>query len=156
MFKRCSIAILATISGMAAPVAAQDADVPYWASIRVDELNMRVGPSPTYHIAWVFRRADLPLRVLRRKEGWRLVEDPDGDRGWVVARFLTRSRTAIVSGKEPAPLRETGEESGRLLWKVAPGVVGKLGQCESGWCRFDVGGRVGWAPQDRLWGAGNP
>lgn len=161
MFKRCACvfaAILTAIclTGIGGTAAAQDAQVPYWASIRVDELNMRVGPSPNYHITWVYRRADLPLRVLRRKEGWRLVEDPHGDRGWVVARFLTRARTAYVSAKGLVAMRERADDNARILWKAAPGVIGKLGRCDSGWCRFDVAGRVGWVRQNSLWGAGEP
>ena len=49
----------------AAPAAAQDREVPYWASLRVDEVNMRVGPSAEYKIAWVYRRQGLPVRVVR-------------------------------------------------------------------------------------------
>ncbi|WP_216074561.1 SH3 domain-containing protein, partial [Acinetobacter baumannii] len=51
--------------------------------MRAKEVNMRVGPSPEFRIAWVYRRPGLPLKVLRMREGWRLVEDPDGARGWV-------------------------------------------------------------------------
>ena len=148
-----SLAFLA----LAAPAAAQqDREVPYWASLRVDEVNMRVGPGRDYRIAWVYRRKQLPLKVLRLKEGWRFVEDPDGAKGWVIARFLTPERGALVIGKGLADMRESGSESARLLWRVEPGVTGKLGDCESGWCRFEVSGHAGFMPQDRLWGAGPP
>ena len=141
---------------LAAPAAAQDEEVPYWASIRVSRVNMRVGPGEDYRIAWVYQRPLLPMRVVRRKEGWRLVEDPDGARGWMLARFLSRERGAIVKGAEPAELREKADAGARLLWRVEPGVVGKLGDCAGGWCAFDAGGRSGHMPQDRLWGAGEP
>lgn len=140
----------------AAPASAQEREVPYWATIRVDELNMRVGPSETYRISWVYRRKQLPLKVLRLKEGWRLVEDPDGVRGWVVARFLVPGYTAIVRGSGLADMRDRPDENGRLLWRLEPGVVGGLGECAQGWCRFDASGRAGYVPQDRLWGAGKP
>ena len=48
-----------------APLAAQDRDVPYWATLRASEVNMRVGPSEDFPIAWVYRRAGLPVKVLR-------------------------------------------------------------------------------------------
>lgn len=140
----------------AMPAAAQDRETPYWASIRAEKVNMRVGPSESYRIEWVYERPQLPLKVLRLKEGWRLVEDADGDQGWVVARFLSRDRTAIVIGEGLAPMRAEAARSSRLLWNAEPGVVGKLGDCEDGFCRFDVTGRIGWIPQDRLWGPGEP
>ena len=147
---------LAIPLSLAAPASAQDRDVPYWASMRSNEVNMRVGPSEDYRISWVYRRASLPVKVIRLREGWRLVRDPDGAQGWILARLLSPDRTALVVGKGPAPIRETASDSGKLRWNAEPGVVGKLGDCDAGWCEFDVQGRKGWVRQSRLWGAGEP
>ncbi len=136
--------------------AEEEIKVPYWASIRSDEVNLRVGPGEEYRIAWVYHRKLLPLKVLRTMEGWRLVQDPDGARGWMMARFLSRERGGFVQGKGPAIMRAEPDDSARLLWRVAPGVSGHLGDCASGWCRFDIGGRSGFMRQDRIWGAGEP
>jgi SH3-like domain-containing protein len=141
---------------LAAPAAAQDVQVPYWASIRASEVNMRVGPGEDYRINWVYRRPHLPVKVLRMMEGWRLVQDPDGARGWMLARFLTRERGAIVQGRGMAEMREAGNGEARLLWKVQSGVVGKLGDCKAGWCRFEVEGHAGFVRAERVWGAGDP
>lgn len=141
----------------ATPVFADDEQVPYWASLRADEVNLRVGPAETYRISWVYHRAGLPMKVLRRMEGWRLVEDPDGARGWMLARFLKRDRGAIVNGQGLAEMREKGEGGARLLWRLAPGVSGRLGDCDGGWCRLDLGdGRSGFVAEARLWGSGSP
>ena len=140
----------------APPLAARDREVPYWATLRATEVNMRVGPSEAYPIAWVYRRQGLPVKVLRVREGWRLVQDPEGERGWIVARLLDPERGAIVTGEGLAEMREEPDGSSRVLWRAEPGVVGALGDCESGWCEFDVGGREGWVRADRLWGAGEP
>jgi SH3-like domain-containing protein len=140
----------------AAPAAAQNTKTPYWASIRSDEVNMRVGPGEDYRIAWVYHRPRLPVKVLRIKDGWRLVQDPDGAQGWMRSQFLTRERTGFVRGKQAAPMRENPTGQARLLWRLAPGVVGLLGTCEAGWCAFDAGGRKGYVEAARLWGAGEP
>jgi SH3-like domain-containing protein len=143
--------------GLSLPALAQDAaEIPYWASIRVSEINMRAGPGEDYGIQWVYKRPMLPLKVLRIKEGWRFVRDPDGTQGWVLARFLTRQRTGYVQGKEPAEMRDKAGAEAKLLWRLAPGVVGLLGDCDKGWCGLTVGKRKGFVRQDRLWGAGEP
>jgi SH3-like domain-containing protein len=142
MFTRLFILFFLLV-GLAGPGHAQDREVPYWASIRASVLNMRVGPSADYKIDWVYRRPGLPVKVLRLMEGWRLIEDPDGARGWVVARLLSPERAAIVNG---APLK----------WRVEPGVVGALGDCADEWCEFVVGNRQGFVRESRLWGAGEP
>ena len=133
----------------------QEREVPYWASMRASEVNMRVGPSSDYQIDWVYKRKGLPVKVIRLREGWRLIEDIDGAQGWVVARLLTPERGALVIGESHAEMRsEAG--TGDLRWKLAPGVVGKLGDCDGEWCQLDVAGHKGWVHADRLWGDGAP
>lgn len=147
---------------LAVPAYAQDTDeVPYWASLTTDKANMRVGPGGSYQIVWVYQRKGLPLKVVRRLSGWRLVEDPDGTRGWLVSRFLSRERTAIVKGDDNVMMRAMPDQDAKLLWQVEPGVTGWLGECSDGWCRFAVGEREGplqegWVPESRLWGPGEP
>ena len=150
-----SLAGLVLAVAVASPAqAAGDDDLPYWASLTADVVNMRVGPARDYKIAWVYKRKLIPLRVLRRHEGWRLVEDPDGARGWVLARFLSRKQTAIVRGAT-AEMRERSG-GGRTMWRAEPGVVGRVGACESGWCKFDVAGRAAWIEASAIWGEGKP
>lgn len=154
MVRRFILSLIAL--ALAVPAGAQDREVPYWATLRADEVNMRVGPGRDYKIDWVYRRAGLPMKVVRLVEGWRLVEDPDGARGWIAARLLSPERGAIVIGKGLTPMREAAAEDAPALWNAQSGVVGRLGECADGWCRFDVRGREGWVRAERLWGAGAP
>jgi SH3-like domain-containing protein len=153
MLRGFSLLILLLV---ATPVAAQERAVPYWASLRAGEVNLRVGPSENFPIDWVYRRQGLPVKVLRVMQGWRLVEDPDGTRGWIVARLLTPDRGAIVIGEGLAEMREAADSGARVLWRAEPGVVGTLGDCADDWCEFAVGARKGWVRAGRLWGAGDP
>jgi len=155
MRRSCFPLVVLALALLPAPATAQEREVPYWATLRVAEVNMRVGPSEAFPIEWVYRRQGLPVKVVRVMQGWRLVEDPDGERGWIVARLLNPKRGAIVVGEGLAEMRETAG-SGRILWRAEPGVVGELGDCEEGWCEIDVSGREGWVRESRLWGAGEP
>jgi SH3-like domain-containing protein len=141
---------------MPAAVSAQNAKTPYWASIRSEEVNLRAGPGEDYRINWVYHRQHLPLKVIRTKDGWRLVQDSAGNQGWMLSRFLTRERGAVVTGRDLAEMREKGDRAARLLWRVQPGVVGLLGDCGDGWCGFSVGDQRGFVQQNQLWGAGEP
>ncbi|GMM94455.1 SH3 domain-containing protein [Qipengyuania sp. MTN3-11] len=146
--------ILGLILAMACagPASAQDREVPYWASIRASELNMRVGPSADYKISWVYRRPGLPVQVVRVHEGWRLIRDPAGDQGWVAARLLSPDRSAMVVGEGLVSMQGSPSSAGAPRWRLEPGVVGRLGDCDGGWCELDVDGRRGWVSQARLWG----
>lgn len=151
--QRAAIALIPLIA-LAAPLAAQDREVPYWATIRgsASELNMRVGPSADYPISWVYKRPGLPVKVLRVHESWRLVQDPSGTKGWVASRLLSPERGAIITGGRPVAMRDGASSDATLKWFVAAGVVGKLGDCLAGWCRLTVGAQDGWVPRSRLWG----
>ena len=105
--------------GLAVPAVGQDRDVPYWATLRAEEVNMRVGPSEEFPIEWVYRRPGLPVKVVRLNEGWRLVEDPDGERGWIISRLLNPRRGAIVTGEGLAEMRASAEPGAALLWRLA-------------------------------------
>jgi len=134
-----------------ADAQSSEVEVPYWASISVDQARMRKGPSPHVPVMWEYRRKDLPVKVIARHENWRKVEDPDGTQGWMAARLLSRTRTAIVTG-DIRPLREDAKVSAAIAYRAQPGVVGRIGDCKNGWCLFDVQGRKGWIQTEHIWG----
>jgi len=140
--------------GIFAPdvAAAPDSEPPYWASMKFDEVRMRVGPSREYPIEWVYVRAGLPVKVTRALDGWWLVEDPDGDQGWIASSQLSLKRSAMVIGDVAVMIREGPDASSSLRWRAEPGVVAGLLQCRDDWCEVDIAGRRGWAPAKRLWG----
>lgn len=139
----------------AAKARADDSQTPpYWGALRADTVNMRVGPCEDYRISWVYHRVHLPVKVLRDMQGWRLVQDPAGARGWVNERFISHERTAVIISHGPAEMRSSGNAASTLKWRLLPGVAGKLGACANGWCQFEVDGRAGFVLQSRLWGAG--
>lgn len=142
-------AALGLVTGVSAAPSKQKP--PYYASIAPSKARMRSGPGRTYPATWLYVRADLPVRVVDTFKEWRKVEDPSGTQGWFLGTLVSANRTAIVQGDVPAPMYERAG-GGKLLWRAAPGVVGRLSQCQSGWCRFDVKGQAGWVETSRLWG----
>lgn len=155
MLHRSALCLVLTLAALSAPVSAEDGKLPFWASIRAKEVNMRVGPGESYRINWVYHRPLLPLKVLRSMENWWLVQDPDGARGWVLSSLMAKKRGAIVHGSTAAEMHDKASLDSRLLWRLEPGITGRLGDCDAGWCRFEIDqGRAGWVQQDQLWGAG--
>ena len=126
--------------------------LPYYASISAGRARMRTGPDRTYPASWLYQRADLPVRVVAVFKQWRKVEDPGGTQGWMLAALLSDRRTAIVRGPQPLEMHERASSGTKLLWRAAPGVVGRLSACGGGWCRFDVHGQAGYVESSGLWG----
>ena len=146
-------AVTATLLLLVEPAAADpDRKVPYYASIAAGRARTRTGPARTYPASWLYQRADLPVRVVATFKQWRKVEDPDGTQGWMLAALLSERRTAIVRGAQPIEMHERASTGAKLLWRAAPGVVGRLSACGGGWCRFDVRGQAGFVEVGSLWG----
>lgn len=151
-----SMAAIMTLIGVGAGAgpahAAPARPTPYWASFSHDEARMRVGPSLDYPSSWVYRRRDLPVKVIQVLGLWRKIEDPDGTQGWVHVRLLSDTPTGIVRAAI-APLRQAPSEGARALFRAERGVVGRVSDCANGWCAFDVRGQRGFVQSADIWGA---
>jgi len=115
--------------GLALLVAATGADAadkvpPYWASIASGEAMIRTGPGRNYPGTWLYKRRDLPVRVVKIYSNWRLIEDPDGTRGWMLVTLLSDRRTALVKPGQPRPIRVGPYDSAKPEFMAEQGVVG--------------------------------
>ncbi|MEO5773908.1 MAG: SH3 domain-containing protein [Sphingomicrobium sp.] len=143
--------LLLTLAG---PAAAQDKVPPYWASIASGQAMTRTGPGKNYPGVWLYQRRDLPIRVIKKYENWRLIQDVDGAQGWMLVTLLSDRRTAVVKPGEPRPIYSASSETSRLKYRAEPGVVGRIEHCKDGWCRFGAGKREGYIRTSDLWGVG--
>jgi SH3-like domain-containing protein len=135
----------------AVPAAAQERQVPYWASISAGKAMMRTGPERTYPATWLYQRRDLPVQVLQVMGSWRRIREQDGTTGWMLATLLSARRTGIVTGGVQS-IRDEPSPGARLLWRVEPGVIGRVQTCDGRWCHIQVGDHVGYIEQSGLWG----
>jgi SH3-like domain-containing protein len=147
-------AMLATalIAGAAAAKTDPNRKPPYWASISAGQARMRTGPGRTYPASWFYQRQGLPVQVIEVFPGWRKVRDPEGTDGWMISQLISERRTAMVKGGGIAELREAPNVGSPVRFRAEPGVIGVLGACADGWCRFDVQGKAGFVEENRLWG----
>ena len=149
--------------GTPAPAAgATGLPVPRFVSLKSDRVNLRQGPGTEYPTAWVFRRAGLPVEVIKEFESWRQVRDAEGTTGWVLGSMLSGRRTAVIlpwelkSGQGQsalAVLRDDDSERADPVAQVEAGVLASIITCNGKWCRVSVGGFRGYIEQTKLWGA---
>lgn len=183
LFKRISntdqlkrVAVLASFAVLLvaslAPVAAQNSGdaagvpagsglpIPRFVSLKSDRVNMRNGPGTDYPTGWVYRRAGLPLEIIKEFEGWRQVRDADGAEGWVLQAFLSGRRTALVlpwelkaSNAPPiVPVYASDSASAHIVANVEAGVIANLSSCDGRWCRVSIEQYKGYVEQKKLWG----
>ena len=150
MVRRAVVA--AVVIALAFPAAAQDKKPPYWASIASGEAMMRTGPGRNYPGIWLYKRRDLPVRVVKTYPNWRMIEDPDGTRGWMLVTLLSDTRTAIVKPGEPRPIHVEASQQSPVRYRAEPGVVGRIDGCRAGWCRIKIAKREGHIRSANIWG----
>ena len=139
---------------LATAASAQDKTPPYWASIASGEAMMRTGPGRNYPGTWLYQRRDLPVRVVKTYPNWRMIEDPDGTKGWMLVTLLSDQRTAIVKPGEPRAIHIEASDASRVRYRAEHGVVGRIEKCHDGWCHITVGKRQGYIHTSDLWGVG--
>ena len=136
--------------------------VPRFVSLKSDRVNLRQGPGTEYPTAWVFRRAGLPVEVIKEFESWRQVRDAEGTTGWVPGLDAERP----PHRRDPALGGEGGPDASRRWRRCAtttaraprrgPGRGRRARQhhqLRRKWCRVSVGGFRGYIEQSKLWGA---
>ena len=137
---------------VAAPATAQEKQPPYWASIASGQAMTHTGPGRNYPNVWLYQRRDLPVRVVKKYDNWRLIQDPDGAQGWMLVTMLSDRRTAIVKPGEPRPIRLRPNDGAKPAYMAEQGVIGRISKCSGGWCRIDIGRHRGYVSTADIWG----
>ena len=160
-------AVLAALTAIAAievapvPSAAQQAgsatglQLPRFASLKTDRVNLREGPSKDHATKWVFQRAGLPVEITAEFETWRKVRDSEGAEGWVLHSLLSGRRTALVAPwkhGQDFKLFARPNDTSQVAATLQAGVLGNIRSCDGQWCRIDGDGFDGYIQQTDLWG----
>ncbi len=127
---------------------------PRFATLKSDEVNVRVGPGDHFPVKFVFKKAHLPVKIIREFEKeWRQVEGPDKSVGWVHKRMLTGKQWVLVL--KEGILRKDKNPKSKPLAKLTVGVICPFKKCEEGFCKLTLKtpALTGWFPSKDLWGA---
>ena len=120
-------------------------------SLKKNKTNVRYGPGLDYPIKYIYRKINLPVRQIDKKENWRRVMFLDNNSGWIHWSQLKPSNSIIaieekILFKKPSVFSEpfVRLEKGRLL------VIKK---CEEDWCNITTGNYIGWIKVRNIWGS---
>ena len=119
-------------------------------SLKKNKVNVRYGPSLDSDIKYVYKKINLPLKQIDKKENFRRIIDLKNNSGWIHISQLKKSNSVIATKnkvlfKKPSsfakPIAQI--EKGRLL------IVEK---CEQNWCRISSEKLKGWIKKVDIWG----
>ena len=134
--------------------------LPRFVSLKSKRVNIRIGPSTDYAVAWMYLKSGTPMEIIQEYDNWRRVRDADGTDGWVNQALLSGERTAVAApwmrGKTEdvfVNMRREPQSSAIVTAKLQPGVVISIDECNGDWCHASINGAEGWVSQAEIWGA---
>ena len=119
-------------------------------SLKKNKVNVRYGPSFESDIKYVYKKINLPLKQIDKKENFRRIIDFKNNSGWIHISQLKKGNSVITTKdkilfKKPSsfakPIAQI--EEGRLLI---------LKKCEKNWCKISSKEFKGWIKTDHVWG----
>ena len=119
-------------------------------SLKKNKVNVRYGPSFESDIKYVYKKINLPLKQIDKKENFRRIIDFKNNSGWIHISQLKKSNSVIATKdkvlfKKPTSFAKPVAqiEQGRLLI---------LEKCEQNWCKITSEEFKGWIKTDNIWG----
>ena len=119
-------------------------------SLKKNKVNVRYGPSFESDIKYVYKKIDLPLKQIDKKENFRRIIDLKNNGGWIHISQLKKSNSVIATKdkvlfKQPTsftkPIAQIKE--GRLLI---------VENCKKNWCKITSKEFKGWIKKENIWG----
>ena len=120
-------------------------------SLKKNKTNVRYGPGLDYPIKYIYRKVNLPVKQIDKKENWRRVIFLDNNSGWIHWSQLKPSNS-IITIKEKILFKKSSNFS-ELLAKLEKGRLLVIKRCEEDWCKIKTGEYTGWVKIKNVWGS---
>jgi SH3-like domain-containing protein len=120
-------------------------------SLKKNKTNVRYGPGLDYPIKYIYRKVNLPVKQIDKKENWRRVIFLDNNSGWIHWSQLKPSNSFIAL-KEKILFKKPSNFS-KPLAKLEKGRLLVIKKCESKWCNIKTDEYTGWTKIKNVWGS---
>ena len=122
-------------------------------SLKKNKVNVRYGPSFNSPVKFVYKKINLPIKQIDKKENWRRIIDFKNNSGWIHWSQL-KPINSVISLNEKILFKKPSNFS-RPLAKIQTGRVLVIQKCVEGWCKIKSDNFKGWIKTDNIWGSIN-
>ncbi|MDB3949247.1 SH3 domain-containing protein [Candidatus Pelagibacter sp.] len=120
-------------------------------SLKKNKTNIRYGPGLDYPIKYIYRKVNLPVKQIDKKENWRRVVFLDNNSGWIHWSQLKQSKSVITL--EEKVLFKKPSNFSKPIAKLAKGRLLVIKKCEDSWCSIKTNNYKGWIKIKNVWGS---
>jgi len=125
----------------------------YYLILKYNEVNVRYGPGRDYPIKYIYKKKNLPVKVIDKKENFRKIIDFKKNSGWIHHTQLKKGKSFILL-KDRILFTKPTKHSKPLL-KIAKGRLLLVKKCKKNWCRVKTENFLGWVETNEIWGSIN-
>ena len=122
-------------------------------SLKKNKVNVRYGPSFNSPVKFVYKKINLPIKQIDKKENWRRIIDLKNNSGWIHWSQL-KPVNSVISLNEKILFKKPSNFS-KPLAKIQAGRILVLQKCIDGWCKIKSDNFKGWIKTDNIWGSIN-
>ena len=122
-------------------------------SLKKNKVNVRYGPSFESPIKYVYKKINLPIKQIDKKENWRRIIDSKNNSGWIHWSQLKKINSIILL--EDKILFKNPSKFSKPITKIKEGRLLIVQKCEGEWCKVKTKKIKGWIKIDSVWGLVN-
>ena len=122
-------------------------------SLKKNKVNVRYGPSFESDVKYVYKKINLPIKQIDKKENFRRIIDLKNNSGWIHVSQLKKSNSVITTKDKVLFNKPTS--FAKPLALLNEGRLLILERCEDKWCYIKTGNYQGWVDDTHLWGKMN-
>ena len=118
--------------------------------LKNNKVNVRYRPSFDYPIKYIYKKIQLPVKVIDKKENFRRIIDFKNNSGWIHTSQLKKSKSFILLENQILFSKPT--KYSKPILKIAKGRLLLVKKCKIKWCRVKTENYLGWIMADNIWG----
>ena len=122
-------------------------------SLKKNKVNVRYGPSFESPIKFVYKKINLPIKQIDKKENFRRIIDLKNNSGWIHVSQLKKINSLIPL--EEKILFKKPSIFSKPLAKIKNGRVLVVIKCNNDWCKIKSNKTEGWIKTNNIWGSTN-
>jgi len=119
-------------------------------SLKKNKVNVRYGPSFEFPVKFIYKKINLPIKQIDKKENFRRIIDHKNNSGWIHVSQLKKTNS-VIALKDKIMFKKSTIFS-KPIAKIKKGRLLVVKKCKIGWCKIKTENFVGWVNTKNLWG----
>ena len=119
-------------------------------SLKKNKVNVRYGPSLETPIKYIYKKINLPIKQIDKKENFRRIIDLKNNSGWIHISQLKKSNS-IITTKDKILFKKPASYA-KPIAQIKKGRLLIIKKCEEQWCKVTSEKYEGWIKTDHIWG----